>query len=133
VSSSGYPPEDVAATSERPPTAEAMGDTPPGGAAEGWDGSRYVWAVFWLGAGVMVVFALSWGQGSSSLFLFVGWLLAYLLIGWWPARIFGDARPTDTGGVVAVAVGAPLALAMVACGTYLAWILILLLLFLRGP
>ena len=108
-----------------------MGDAPPGDAPEGWDGLRYVWAVFWLGAGVMIFFALSWGPGSLP--LIVGWLLAYLLIGWWPARIFADARPTDTGGVVAVAVGAPLALAMVACGTYVACIFILLLLFLRGP
>ena len=80
--------------------------------AEGRNLALYVWILYWLGAGIIlaitVIASIGSGGGSGFTGFGIGWLIAYLLLTYLPARALARARPTGTAGVVAVVVAVPL-------------------------
>jgi hypothetical protein len=88
--------------------------------AEGQSLALYVWILYWLGAGIIlaitVVAAVGSGGGFGFTGLGIGWLIAYLLLTYLPARAMARARPSGMGGVLAVIVGVPLLVLLIGGG-----------------
>lgn len=97
-------------------------DEEPLAGAGGRNLARYVWILYWLGAGIIVVITLiatvgsGGGGGLGFLGFGLGWLVAYLLLTYLPARAMAGARPTGTGGMLAVIVGVPLVVVVIGGG-----------------
>jgi len=84
---------------------------------EGSNLSLYVWILYWLGAGIIAAFiVIGFVGGGGFVSFFVGWLVAYLVLTYLPARAMARARPTGTGGVLAVIVGVPLLVLLIGGG-----------------
>ena len=80
--------------------------------------SLYVWILYWLGAGMIAALIVIEfvGAGAGFVGFFAGWLIAYLLLAYVPARAVARARPTGTGGVLAVIVGVPVLVILIGGG-----------------
>jgi len=86
----------------------------------GRDLALYVWILYWLGAGIIlaitVIAIFSSGGGSGFVGFGLGWLVAYLLLTYLPARAMARSRPTGTGGMLAVIVGVPIIVVLIGGG-----------------
>jgi hypothetical protein len=114
LEAAGYQREAIHATWERLATNE------PQDGAEGHNLALYVWILYWLGAGIILAITVIAVAGSGGGFGFtgfgIGWLVAYLLLTYLPARAMARARPTGTGGKLAVIVGVPLLVLLIGGG-----------------
>lgn len=123
LEAAGYERGAIDAAWERVATEE------PDSAGKGQNLELYVWILYWLGAGIILAITLIATIGSGGGFGFtgfgLGWLVAYLLLTYFPARAMARARPTGTGGVLAVIVGVPLLVLLIGGGICLGTIAIL--------
>jgi hypothetical protein len=87
---------------------------------EGKNLSMYVWILYWLGAGIIaaitVLATVGSGGGPGFTGFGFGWLIAYLLLTYLPARVVARARPSSTAGMLAVIVGVPLIVVLIGGG-----------------
>jgi hypothetical protein len=106
----------------------ATGEAPAG--RQGTNLAPYVWIVYWLGAGIILTITLiavvGSGGGAGFAGFGIGWLVAYLLLTYLPARAMARARPIGGGGMLAVIVGVPLLVVLIGGGICLGTIAIIL-------
>jgi hypothetical protein len=114
LEAAGYERPAIDAAWERIATEE------PQGGAEGHDLALYVWILYWLGAGIIlaitIIALIGSGGGPGFTGFGIGWLVAYLLLTYLPARVLARARPTGTAGAVAVVVAVPLLVLLIGGG-----------------
>jgi hypothetical protein len=116
----GHSREAIDAAWERIAAEEPLAGPP------GADLSLYVWIVYWLGAaaiGVITVIAvnpLGSGGGFGFLAFGIGWLIAYLGLGFFPARAFARSRPLSGSGALMLIVGVPFIFLFIGGGICLA-------------
>ncbi len=94
-------------------------EAPMSGPATGHELGRYVWIVYWIGAGLIVLYTVAAivSSGTAGFIAFgLGWLLAYLGLAYYPARAMARARPSSGATTVAVVVGAPLVVLLIGGG-----------------
>jgi hypothetical protein len=108
---------------------EQVATARPAGGSEGRNLGNYVWAIYWLGAGIIaaitVISMLGSGGGPGFIGFGIGWLVAYLFLAYWPARAFARARPMGAGGMLAVVVGVPLVVVLIGGGICLGTVLVI--------
>lgn len=84
------------------------------------DLTMYVWILYWLGAAIIAaitIIAMVGSGGSAGFTSFgIGWLIAYLLLMYLPARALARARPTGTAGAVGLIVAVPLLVLLIGGG-----------------
>jgi hypothetical protein len=89
--------------------------------------ATYVWVIFWLGAAAIVVFMVAGLLSGGGLGGFgVGWLIAYLGIGVWPALWFARSQPGSAAGVVAVVLAVPIVMVLIGGGICLGTIVVVM-------
>lgn len=85
-----------------------------------------VWTAYWLGAGLIAAFTLFSGVTGSGVGPFgIGWLIAYLLLAYLPARALAGIRADSILGVVALVVVTLLIVAGIGLGICAATIVVI--------
>lgn len=81
--------------------------------------STYVWVIYWLGAALIVLYAIFVtfaGSGGGFLGFAIGWLLLYLAIAYLPIRALARSRSSSLAAVVVMVVAAPLIVLLIGGG-----------------
>ena len=113
----GHDRAQIDSTWERLVTEEPLGGPPEHNL------SRYVWIVYWLGAGLIAVWAVV--ATPAALIFGIGWLIAYLGLAFLPARALARGRPSSMLGSVGIALAAPVIFIAIGGGLCFATIMLL--------
>lgn len=111
LEAAGHPRHEIDAAWDRMAGGEPLaGDASPLG--------RYAWIVYWIGAGLIVLYIAFFVVGGAPGFigLGAGWLLAYLALAYWPVRALARSRPSGLAGSLGVVVAAPLLVLLIGGG-----------------
>ncbi|MGH2418569.1 MAG: hypothetical protein ACRDFY_09575, partial [Candidatus Limnocylindria bacterium] len=123
LESSGYARPDIDAAWERVASAEPFAGRQRGALA------TYVWVVYWLGAALIVLYAIYVtvaGSGGGFFGFATGWLLLYLAIAFLPARVLARSRPSSLAAIIGIVVAAPLIVLVIGGGICAATVAIIL-------